>query len=268
MLGLVPYRYEHEQAREKASNVNPEKAITACTGGGEIVADMSCVIEQNKAERDHQYADADLKTQQEMAEWALAMLMATSIGVIYVGLTLEATRAAVREAKKATDAAMHAANITREIGEAQVRAYLTVAHAMIRFEDRTPRLFLTIRNAGQSPARNIRISIGIDYGRISATSNVFFKTSIPIMPGDSPKYPLRLFNQRYPLSFKKRLGMVPSDAKRDRRIRVFGAIMFNDVFTDDDFPVSFGLDAFLDGPGRLDHPIQLDRAPIRADQKR
>lgn len=260
--------YRHENEHKKAAHVDAEQAIATCGGGIETVPDMPCVIEALKIQSEQQYAAADLKAQQEMATWAHLMFIVTGAGVIFIAQTLDATRAAVREAKDATKAAQDAVDVTREIGEAQVRAYLTVAHAMIRFEDRTPRLFLTIRNAGQSPARNIRISIGIDYGRITAANNVSFETSIPIMPGDSPKYPLRLFNQRYSLSFKKKLGTAPADAKRDRRIRVFGAIMFNDVFTDDDFPVSFSLDAFLDGPGRLDHPIQLDRAPIRANQKR
>ena len=105
-----------------------------------------------------------------MAFWAMAMFFAALLGTILTGAgvfliwrTLEATKraavaaeGAVTEAKNATKAAQEAVNVTRDIGRAQVRAYVTIKSAAIYFggDDGGPFIQIVAANSGQSPARS------------------------------------------------------------------------------------------------------------------
>ena len=61
-----------------------------------------------------------------MAEWALLMFFATSIGVVYVALTLRATRAA-------TKAAQDAVRVAGDVAEMQSQAYVHVQAVQSEF---------------------------------------------------------------------------------------------------------------------------------------
>lgn len=94
--------------------------------------------------------DKNLEAQQWMMFWAGAMFFVTAVGVWYVAGTLDATRAAVEATNRATDE-------TREIGEAQVRAYLSVTKAVVVEPEYAYYAFdiiVTAKNFGQSPAFN------------------------------------------------------------------------------------------------------------------
>jgi hypothetical protein len=126
-------------------------------------------------ERKEWREENDLKAQREMADWAFGMLIASSIGVIITSLgvwfvreTLIATRRMIGEAASATQAAHDAVSTTREIGEAQVRAYLSVRRARFFVEPMFLHIELDITNSGQSPARSVQVSASVtiqfDYG--------------------------------------------------------------------------------------------------------
>ncbi|MEX6632866.1 hypothetical protein [Hyphococcus lacteus] len=75
------------------------------------------------------YSNYLLQAQQDVALWnyamfivALGALGVTVVGIYFIARTLDATLAAVTQAKKATRAANDAVAVTREIGEAQSRA--------------------------------------------------------------------------------------------------------------------------------------------------
>jgi hypothetical protein len=112
------------------------------------------------AATEQQQARDNLKAEQDIARWAKIMLYiaggeitATLIGVTLVGLTLVAAR-------RAATAAEQAVAETRRIGEAQVRAYVSVDEARINFltyfqdGEAHPLLEIVAKNAGQSPAKN------------------------------------------------------------------------------------------------------------------
>ncbi|WP_300584976.1 hypothetical protein [Marivita sp.] len=156
-----------QQAGEQQANANTyarhaqDEINSACTGL-DGVAQTECIIRVIEATNEHQRSEQDLNAQRNMARWALWMLVATmmmalitALGVYYVWRTLLATQ------KMAED--------TRDIGEAQVRAYLSMNDGeviigeilednelghQVRFD-----VWLTVHNSGQSPAMGVQVKI-------------------------------------------------------------------------------------------------------------
>ena len=143
-------RYEqqrtNEYARDTQTNIN-----RSCVGV-DGAAQAECISKIIEATNEHQRAERDLTAQQEMARWSLYMLITsaltitiTAIGVYYVRDTLLVTRTAMLD--------------TRQIGEAQVRAYLgfevisgdVAAGKQLKFQVR-------ITNHGQSPAQAVAVA--------------------------------------------------------------------------------------------------------------
>lgn len=95
------------------------------------------------------------------ATWisALAAVAATYL----LCRTLRVTRAMLIEAKKTTDAANATVQVTRDIGQAQARAYLSISCAEVLSiiapvdEAVVKGIRITIRNSGLTPATSIRI---------------------------------------------------------------------------------------------------------------
>jgi hypothetical protein len=99
-----------------------------------------------------------LNAQEAMAEWAKLMFFATFstvlltfVALVYIRWTLIETKNAVRAADKTVLA-------TREIGQKQVRAYLSVSDVKMEWgnENRTlTRISFIVENTGSSPARDV-----------------------------------------------------------------------------------------------------------------
>lgn len=105
-----------------------------------------------------------LKAQERIADWSLGVLVVsafslvvTAAGVIYVALTLRETRRATEVAHRSVGASESAVKATLEVGQAQVRAYLTISKARFGVEGNWFHFWATIVNSGQSPAFDIRI---------------------------------------------------------------------------------------------------------------
>lgn len=112
-----------------------------------------------------------------LAQWIMALF--TIGAVILVWRTLVATQKMVIETNRM-------ANDARRIGEAQVRAYLSVKDFIVEAAPTTNDMYwlvdVTIANSGQSPARWVTISVekensrvkcgSIDLGEIPANSEV------------------------------------------------------------------------------------------------
>lgn len=87
-----------------------------------------------------------------LAQWIMSFF--TIAAVILVWRTLSATQEMVADTKQmAAD--------TRDIGQAQVRAYLSIESAIISLMhgDKSPYIKFVVRNSGQSPARKVRIVV-------------------------------------------------------------------------------------------------------------
>jgi hypothetical protein len=132
-----------QQAHQSPSRAVPPSIVTPLQ---DSVGRIARVMESQKAEADtseeKNRTTRDLKAQEDMAKWAFAMIIVggfelaiTAVGVVLVLLTLWETR---------------------RIGEAQVRAYVSIKSAEIEYWGtwENPRIKITAFNSGQSPARN------------------------------------------------------------------------------------------------------------------
>ena len=110
--------------------------------------------------RDEWRQEQDLLAQRQMADWAkfavlvaIASVFVTAVGVVFVALTLKATRDAVRETAKATRATERAVDIQVRIEH----PLLFVESIGLRMdppeeEYRLKQVVLVVRNVGRGPA--------------------------------------------------------------------------------------------------------------------
>jgi hypothetical protein len=112
----------------------------------------------------------NLRYQQRMATSAERMFWVglfesaiTLLGVILVGLTLRATRQAVREAKRAADAAEETLKEARESSDQELRAYISVephgVNQMIASANAKGQV--TVRNVGKIPAQHVSVTVDV-----------------------------------------------------------------------------------------------------------
>lgn len=148
---LAEERIRGEKTAEYHDNY-AEQAIDQECLGLELPALRDCIHEQIETARDHERSEQDLDAQQAMARFTKVMGWTAVVGVVLgagsvvlIFLTLRATQDMARE--------------TTRIGEAQVRAYITIENVKVNPRPKQDKvfweLFATIRNSGQSPARGI-----------------------------------------------------------------------------------------------------------------
>jgi hypothetical protein len=155
MEGYRQYQKRDGEDQKKTA----EEIAQRCAGIDQInPALRECIREAIVGYQKTQHNDRDLQAQQQMAFWALvaAIIAACSLFVSIVGLgfiwqSLKQTRTAITN--------------DREIGEAQVRAYLTVEipdnHSYAPRPGKPFSAELHIKNAGQSPALRVRHLAGL-----------------------------------------------------------------------------------------------------------
>jgi hypothetical protein len=234
--------------------------------------------DQNAGAKEQREKD-DLKAQQDMAGWAGVMAavagleaLITLTGVILVGFTLAATRNASREAKRAADAAEKAIVTTRDIGEAQTRAYVQITQArgaivthgaVTDYGTLCPCVTIEVSNTGRSPALAFRWSVQTVY--LYDGSKAELRGAAGFAPPDwghdiAPQRP-----------FKTRLTILPSilnteDAAAFRSGKLYMAATIRTVFLDvfgneitseDTFSQTFGADG---------QEIPLTRTPLSTAQ--
>jgi hypothetical protein len=135
------YGNTHRTERASAAADQQYKSLVECVAARGLSSLPICVAQSTQANYEHSSDYYDLKAQQDMAKWALLMLVVTSVGVVYVALTL---------------------NATTDIGHAQLRAYLglTEVKLNVAFDGESYQFNRTIKikNGGQTPARNVKIT--------------------------------------------------------------------------------------------------------------
>ncbi len=150
-------------ANSSAYASHAQSQIEECFTLLDDISKAVCVRDVVETQNEHERAESDLVAQTEMGLWALGMLIVTAImavvtgfGVYFVWRTLKATQ------EMAID--------TREIGEAQVRAYLAfkikdveIIPPTILIKDgewsnlpATVTISGELHNSGQSPARRMK----------------------------------------------------------------------------------------------------------------
>lgn len=143
----------YEAAKQEYNQAKAIAPLGTSTKGGQT---------DPKSYREEWRNEQDLAAQREMAKWAWWMLVATclsaiitSVGIFFVAETLAATRDTLGETREAN-------KIAREIGEAQVRAYLTFEPLSLNLiamngVSAIPQLHFVLTNSGNSPANDITI---------------------------------------------------------------------------------------------------------------
>lgn len=163
-LGKIDGEYEANSdtyARSAAEDIK-----NLCFGG-QAPDIQKCIYDIAEATNEHERAERDVVAQERMQLWALALLGVTAAGTLIALYGLILLRRTWTEAKAATKAAQEAVVVTREIGEAQVRAYLDVKLVNVARADTGIgwAFRVKIRNSGQSPARKILVTLdGSDTG--------------------------------------------------------------------------------------------------------
>ncbi|MCM2561463.1 hypothetical protein M8756_05865 [Lutimaribacter sp. EGI FJ00015] len=164
------------------------RSIVAETG---VLDWLTCLADNISADGSVKQSEYDLKAQQDMAAWAFGMLVATVwltvitlFGVFFVWRTLLATQAMARDA--------------REIGEAQVRAYISPTHGEYEIGPRGLKVRVYFRNYGQSPGRDVAIK----------------GTAHLATPATPPRYPDDTV-QRVTPEARNSWGMVPASGVDD-----------------------------------------------------
>ena len=98
------------------------------------------------------------------AQWLMALFGVAATVISYRAVTI--VRDTLVESRKATQAAQDAIAVTREIGEAQLRAYLVPEECVLEYADTWwPTATITFRNSGQSPADNIAVAAGLSLNK-------------------------------------------------------------------------------------------------------
>lgn len=193
--------------------------------------------DQAERQRQQEYEERDLNAQEEMALWAKGMFWATVAAVVltFAALiaiirTLHHTRIAAEQsvvmadqAKLATKAAQDAIAVTNRLGEAQVRAYLSITEvtAIIVGIDTDAVLLdfrISMQNGGQSPARDVRAKIegrGViptdamfGLGTIAANSEL---QSQAITVGFDPSKSVTPFGDRQAISIQVSITLIAND---------------------------------------------------------
>ncbi|MDA3877362.1 MAG: hypothetical protein PF483_09765 [Halothiobacillus sp.] len=165
---FLAYQNGHAKERQEAAANNARQAQRANQSCWPSMVKLgpsgwlACVVENISADQSANQPQYDLKTQQDMAEWGYGSFLlsiftfALSItGVVAVLVSLGQTRKALNHAGEANA-------ISKEIGEKQVRAYLTITSSTFIMNKINKLIFeIDLRNSGQSPALNLSIQATI-----------------------------------------------------------------------------------------------------------
>lgn len=196
VIALYSYKENHEAERIEASKAIRDVALSECVAQGNLISGPICKAMVENAEAENKGSISDLKAQQDMAKWALLMLIVTGAGVIYIAKTLSVSKETLAQATSASDAAWEAVNATKDVGERQIRAaenaarrqglvnelqtssFLIVPKARIYVDEESGDLVVDILivNTGQTPAHSIY------YGCKNKISTNALDTDEPVGP--------------------------------------------------------------------------------------
>jgi hypothetical protein len=133
----------------------------------------SCIVQIVKSSEEAKRAEYDLQAQKDVADWSFWMLLVSGLGMLFTVAGIWFVRENLIEMQrqralneKTLELAAEANGISREIGQWQTRAYLSVERVKALIENGTLMFWIGIQNTGQTPARNLRIngSLLIDTG--------------------------------------------------------------------------------------------------------
>jgi hypothetical protein len=161
----------HQAQTKPKTDAQPSALIAVQNDIQRVARALEAANDKQPSPAEQQQASDNLEAQQGMVKWARWMFCAavlealiTASGVWLVYRTLyhtriasKAARDAVVEAGRAADAANTSIEVTREIGQKQVRAYLHCIEAKYMLVNDGIWCWPIVKNTGQSPAKNVRL---------------------------------------------------------------------------------------------------------------
>jgi len=129
-------------------HVSAQNRIQSNCAGLEGVSFSECLIDIEQSERESHNAQKDVRAQRYMAIWAFIMAYAAIV-------TMGVTTAGLSWIKATFDETRRAANIADRVGKKQTRAYIGFECGEITTADDEITVHIPLRNAGQSPAKDI-----------------------------------------------------------------------------------------------------------------
>lgn len=219
-LGRDAYK-QYQQSANKDKNQAAENIATECAIPSAPVGIITdCLKSKLGAYQDQDTTNKDLQAQQDMALWALLALyvgagsvIASFAGLILLLVSLRQTSTAIKD--------------TREIGEAQVRAYLICERANLQIADNAIQFDIHIYNRGQTPAYGGKFKGVITFSGTEGGDDkvVSVEQAFGVVPpGDHSSCLLKV--GRPPIE-KELYGLITSNKVR---IGIEGAISWSDVF--------------------------------------
>jgi hypothetical protein len=148
------YRNANQNSDEYTRNTYAPEANRCLLRFSSSESQSDCIAKASNEERQYRRDEQDLAAQKTSAIWAFLMGSAALIGMVlsaYGVLLVWRTFKATREGNL----------IARQIGEAQTRAYVGIAHLNVVFgeNDAFIKADASFVNTGQTPARNAMVSV-------------------------------------------------------------------------------------------------------------
>jgi hypothetical protein len=159
---------QHEQNTTKAHKNAKDIFDRECTKFTSVQDLRDCAEKTVKTSRETDRSEEDLYAQKQMAQWAYWLLLFTSfIGIVSIAITGVGTYLLLRTVMLSGQAN----TINRDIGIAQVRAYLTCTGGKYVISGSGVTCYYSIKNTGQSPAMKVSIEgtltfLGGNFGAI------------------------------------------------------------------------------------------------------
>jgi hypothetical protein len=164
LLESGKYEQQAQNKNREYSEYTRDKVAEACVRITKTDK-IKCLNEAFEAKREYEYNQSDLVAQKQSALWAYIMAAAAVIGMALSAVGVWLVKTTFDETREANI-------IAREIGQAQVRSYLTIKHVYIEItESHLPEFGFTVANYGQSPALQFKPGYKIEYAHLTMASS-------------------------------------------------------------------------------------------------
>ena len=249
-------RVRYERTAADYAGQTAQRIERECGTGLQGQAAADCMADVIEASREDVRAERDLDAQEMMARFTRLMGWTGLLALIVGGASAGLIYATLTETRRM-------ANDTREIGEAQVRAYLgiVVEHEPMGLNadlDAAVLFRVKISNVGQSPARRLRWNANVKYIRrhlpsncptmVSLAAERYTGVTLPVGDYATDTVPSNLALGEIFWNRAER----PEDA-----LYVFGVVTFSDVFGRDRLRrFAFRVEVVADPAGQ--HPTVED----------
>ena len=135
------------------------------------------------------FAAEDTLAQWIMAFFTVVIAGLTGVALCYIKKTADVTNRTLEEASKTAEAAKETVVVTREMGQAQTRAYLSIKSAKFTIQKDAILYRVKIENSGQTPAYDVQIDgeCIVNTGKENPDGSVHIKSqTVPLEGGSAP----------------------------------------------------------------------------------